>query len=201
MRETMERLVLCIALVAASATNAQTELGSPANVDATIRLKQVGSAEIPDGVAFKIFLDLIAAYAQGDKPVAGDYLQARLGLSADRASKMLGELLDARTSLAEELEQTRQQLLCGAPPNSRKKEELYRLFGTLDDLSDTIADKHLILFTSQVSQSEAERLQQLINLEKSNMGRVQLDHKRVYEQKGADPSNAVADVCSASSGT
>ena len=180
-RRTAKLALVCITSVVVSGAFAQSTNVPTKNDDDTIRVQQFGSAQVPDGVAFKIFLNLIAAYAEGDEPIAEDYIRTRMGLSADRAGAMVKALLDARVSLNREINESRRELFCTTPLNGRTNDELYRLFGTFDDLSDAISYKHMLLFKGSVSSADAGRLQQAIQLEKRNMGRIKLNHKQVYE--------------------
>jgi len=186
-------LLVALAFGIASDTAAQVRTESP---EGFIREQQTGIAELPDGAAFKIFLDMATTLAQGDRPVLSDYLQRRMGLSADRAGEMAAMLLESRVNLAEELQRSRLQLLCAEAPDSRTPDDIYRLFGMSDDLSDAIADKYLLLFKSQVTAEEAARMQQMIDLEKENMGRAKMDHKKVYESTGTNPNDMIAGICS-----
>ena len=200
MRNTIQYVALCIAVFVASATFTQTRNGSSAGMDDdTILWKQVEGSELPDGVAFKIFLGMIEALFEGDHPIAAEYLQKGMGINTDRAESMVSALLTAQTKLANEIAQSRREVLCSAPPNSRTNDELYRLFGMLGDLSDATAEKHLILFKSRIQAEEAARFQQLLQIAKDdmNMGRAKSDYKKLYEKRGSDPNAAVADICAA----
>ena len=204
MRNTIRYVALCVSVFVASATFAQTTNGSPAGMDDdTILLKQVGSSELPDGVAFRIFLDMIEVSSEGDHPVAAEYLRKGMGISTDRAESLVSALLTAQTKLTNELAQSRREILCSAPPNSRTDDELYRLFGMLSELSDATTETHLILFKSRIQGEEAARFQQLLQISKDrmSMGRARPDYKKLYEKRGSDPNAAVADICAALNGT
>jgi len=194
MRRIVMYVVIFSALCVASGAGAQTASGTSQRDD-FIRVEQTGIAELPNGAAFKIFLDMAAVHAQGDRPILTDYLRKRMGLSAERAGEMAAMLLRSRESLAKELEEARLQILCGTMPGDRGRDEIYRLFGMSDDMPDVIGDKHLLIFKSQVTAEEAARLQQLLDLEKENMGRAKIDHKKLYESSGTNPNDVIADIC------
>jgi len=189
----MRFAILIIALLIAADSQAQESKPSPD--DGSIRSHQTG-AELPDGLAFNIWVELLAAAAQGEHPDAALYLEDRMGLTEDRAKALLDALLASRTAMAEELDQATQQVLCGGG-SSRSDEDLYRRYAAVDDLIEPISEKHRLLFVSSISPTEAERLQQVLRIDKANMSAVKLNHERRNARTGSQPANAVADICGA----
>lgn len=163
-----------------------------------VREKQMGTS-VPDGSAFEIILEMIAGQSEEDPSFGVDWLQQKMGLSRERATSMVDDMLRARSKLNAEVAEAQRQLFCDVTGSNRSNDELPRLFDVMDDMKEAIAQKHFVLFKSQISADEAARLEQFVHFQKRQMGRVKIDHKKMYEKTQRDPSRAITGICIASS--
>lgn len=186
--------LLCIMIVAASELNAQSTGESREFDENVIRLQQINTVEIPDGIAFKMVLAVVSNLHGEHERLSTGYIQTNMGLSEDRASTLANELRTVSARLNQEIADVTNEKLCSRS-ESLTNDEIYSVLDTLDDLSESISEEHLTLFTSPMAPDEAARLRQFLELQKANMGWMKLDHKKYYEINKIDPNSAVARIC------
>ena len=192
----MRYFVLVLFALFALQAQAQSENRPQSANPEFVKETQVSEA-LPDGIAFSILVRQLAGIAADDREFAERLVQHNMGLSAERASSLLNELISASKQVNQDAFASMQQLYCAPTPHTRSNDELYGLFEKYSDLKDLVTARHFLLFKSRISPTEAARLDQYIANEKDNMGRAKVDLRKTYERTGGDPNEYIRDVCRA----
>jgi len=173
---TVTTMVIVFAFVFSGISSADTGDG--------VRSSYAGSTDLPDGIAFEAFLQVLDD--QDDHIL--DYVATAIGTPmSDETRRHIARRTEffrnVRKALREEKEKITFQMLCHENRALRTKDETYSVLNDIDDIGETISTKHYLQTMSTLPAREREALQNFLDKKKTGIGYTKID-SRVSEDVG-----------------
>jgi len=183
----MKRLVAWTSMVSllllCSISAAQLSHDNELDLDEVTRATYVGSSSIPDGVAFRIFLNSLETAAEDDQSLPIDHLEERLGLDRSDAADLVRQLLVELDAMKAEIHSFKRNANCSNGSAYTERVQVYALFDALDDGSESIAARRYNVFKTSLGPKNAALFQQLLNYQKANMTYIKFNHRNYTRLK------------------
>ena len=166
---------------------------------AMVRSEIHRSPTLPIGVAFRNTLGLLDDLNEENPAYALYFLQYELGFDHsddNQASQVLLErLLDIRQTIATEVKQENHRLGCSFGIPVATGEQIYPILEAMNDTREIVAKKHLDLLLKELGKDTANKVQQWINSQKTNITQMKYNYKEYYEATGQNADARLASIC------
>jgi len=161
----------------------------------TIRAEYVGSADLPDGLAFYIMVSNLSAMNSEDREWAIGSVQEGMGLSPSESGQFLDDLLETLDSLKVDHDNITRELACAPSRPPLARAEIYPVFEAMDDAWTTLGARYLAITRNELGQENSARLQGWVESSKFSITHVTFRNKERWEQTGGNPYEALRAIC------
>lgn len=148
-----------------------------------VRASYHGTAEMPDPIAFGIFL---GAFDLSDSELAPMVAEALgLPLTEDTYKKVMERVelfRAAATAISEEKAANKFELLCSESIQTRSQQETYAALNAVDDLKELIVQKHFVLTINKLTLEERAAFLKHLQERKLNMSYAKVDSRAMREE-------------------
>ena len=176
-----------------------------ATQDSAVRQKYENTQDTPDHIAFFVYLSHVSAFSQlmgqqeATHSVADMLSGGRLkhtSEESERAARIYNLLVEAHQTIAIDVQQSVNEIICKSGYSSRSQEEQVKAMDDRDDAEEDIYRDHYAKTISQLDADAVEALLAKLDDVKGSLVVVKLDHAKHYAESGLDAGSAVTNICS-----
>ena len=160
-----------------------------------VRTEYRHTTDTPNHLVFWMTLQSIQSREARNHGLAVQIVGNRFDLkSVEQAELMLAKMLGSLESLQNEQRETAKEMFC-RPDRVREKRAIYRKMDALDDAYAIAANKHYVLFLSDLDESAENSLSQWLEERKKTFHYRTAEHESMFAGSGIDVNSHVDQMC------